>query len=130
VDNSEKVEQARALYDEGVFDRKIVDRQPLDLYMDRAILECGHQADVPRSRSYERWQCSECLKPYKPVSARRRYFGLWLLVIPLVFSVLWLFLYVLPTATESERKARQEKQQVLDRIEKLERRVEQFESGK
>ena len=38
MDDSEKVEQARALYDEGVFDRKIVDRKPLDLYTDRARL--------------------------------------------------------------------------------------------
>ena len=76
MDDSEKVEQARALYDEGVFDRKIMERKPLDLFTDRGRVECGHVADVPRN--YERWQCSKCLKPYGPASARPWHVRPWM----------------------------------------------------
>jgi hypothetical protein len=129
MDHSEKVEQARALYDEGVFNRKIIERKPLDLFTDRGRLECGHVVDVP-SGSYERWQCSECLKPYRPASARRWYLPLWIFAVPLSLVLLWQYFYGVPMRTEVARKEAQEKQQVLDRIEKLEQRMKQLESRK
>jgi hypothetical protein len=130
MDDSEKVEQARALYDEGVFNRKIIERKPLDLFTDRGRLECGHVADVPRTGSYERWQCSECLKPYRPASAQPWYLRPWIFALPLCLFLLWIYVYTIPILIESGRKEAREKQQVLDRIEKLEQRIKQLESRK
>ena len=130
MDDSEKVEQARALYDEGVFNRKIIERKPLDPFTDRGRLECGHVIDLPRSASYERSQCSECLKPYRPASAQPWYFRPWIFALPLVVFLLWIYFYTVPILTEVARKETQEKQQVLDRIEKLEQRIKQLESRK
>jgi hypothetical protein len=129
MDDAEKVEQARALYDEGVFKRKIIERKPLDLFTDRGRLECGHVVDVPSGR-YERWQCSECLKPYRPASARPWYLRTWIFALSPVLFLLWICFYTIPILTESARKEAQEKQQVIDRIEKLEQRIKQLESRK
>ena len=127
MDDSEKVEQARALYDEGVFNRKIMERKPLDLFTDRVRLECGHVVDVLRGGSYERWHCSECLKPYRPASARPWFLRPWIFALPVFLFLLWTYFYTVPVLTESARKEAQEKQQVLDRIEKLEPRMKQLE---
>jgi hypothetical protein len=53
--NKEKLEHARALYDAGLFRRKIIDRTPRDVYSDQATLDCGHEADVPPSGDYSEW---------------------------------------------------------------------------
>jgi CHASE3 domain sensor protein len=84
---------------------------------------------VPSGR-YERWQYSECLKPYRPASARRWCLSLWILAVPLFLVLLWQYFYGLPMLTEVARKEAQEKQQVLHRIEKLEKRMKQLESRK
>jgi hypothetical protein len=132
--DEEKVEQARALSDAGVFRKKIVGRVPRNLYSDTATLECGHTSSVPRSASdYTEWECSECCNAFEPTPAWKKslwsrwyvYFG------PLILLIIF-YSVMLPRWTEDgnkrEAQKQQEWQELKDRVTKLEEMVKELKA--
>ena len=59
---AERILEARKAARNGAFYSDVIERTPLDLHMDRARLECGHEATVLAAQREEppKVFCGEC----------------------------------------------------------------------
>jgi len=125
--NQEKLEQARTLYDAGLFRRKIINRTPGDIYSDKATLDCSHTADVPRSGDYADWQCSGCRRAFEPKTAKDRFLtSRYIIFIPAVQLVIF-YAFMLPKWIEDgnnrEAQKQREWQDLKNRVTQLEEQM-------
>ena len=124
--NEEKLEQARVLYDAGLFRRKIIERTPHDVYSDKARLDCGHTADVPRSGDYVEWQCSNCRRAFEPQTSKRFLSSRYIIFIPTILLVIF-YAFMIPKWVQDgnnrEAQKQREWQDLKNRVTQLEEQM-------
>ena len=127
--HDEKVEQARALSDAGLFKRKIIERNPLNVHDDEIKLDCGHTTTISRRWTDEiESECYDCRRQYEPTPAwkkslwRRWYVGFAPLILIVIFYVLMLPRWI-EDANKREAQKQQEWQELKDRVTKLEEQI-------
>jgi hypothetical protein len=124
--DNEKIEQLRALHDAGAFQRKIIERTPVNLHNDSVKLECGHTALLLRSGHFglrereDHWECSECRKAFVPQAVEKPKKWWYLLgLLPALLCLLWL-LWMVPQWTRAGNERERDYQELKRRVSRLE----------